>query len=408
MRFFEPEARTAKTGFGKLMVLVVVAVAFGLSPLEYVPGLDSSTNQAYAAKAIKGDMDRDGDIDLDDLQLFSRKWLGEDWDEVDWCQWVQENPDMDKHLGGLHDFIMEYFQCGQPPEPNEPPPDPNDPNEPPPVDDPLALKNSNVHPTRLAWGPFGHLYVSDPTAGSVFIYDPNLSLVGELKGLDKPLGIAVDQQGNMYVGNNGSDNVEVYDFNGVKIATIGQGRIRMANDLALDRSGNLYVADSLSNVVWVYDANGVALNNIGNGALEFPVAVTIAYRDDGTGREVGELYVAEQANFLVNVYDLQGNLLRFYGGQVRQGMMGWKWQGLFANIQSLAVDRYGRLHVADCYMNKVQILNADTGSYIGYYGEAGGAPGQLNLPLDIAINSLDQVAVTNFGNKRVEIIYTVP
>ncbi|MHC4332870.1 MAG: hypothetical protein ACYSUV_03855, partial [Planctomycetota bacterium] len=85
MRFFEPEARTAKTGFGKLMVLVVVAVAFGLSPLEYVPGLDSSTNQAYAAKAIKGDMDRDGDIDLDDLQLFSRKWLGEDWDEVDWC-----------------------------------------------------------------------------------------------------------------------------------------------------------------------------------------------------------------------------------------------------------------------------------------------------------------------------------
>jgi DNA-binding beta-propeller fold protein YncE len=250
--------------------------------------------------------------------------------------------------------------------------------------------------------------VSDPTAGSVFIYDPNLSLVGELKGLDKPLGIAVDQQGNMYVGNNGSDNVEVYDFNGVKIATIGQGRIRMANDLALDRSGNLYVADSLSNVVWVYDANGVALNNIGNGALEFPVAVTIAYRDDGTGREVGELYVAEQANFLVNVYDLQGNLLRFYGGQVRQGMMGWKWQGLFANIQSLAVDRYGRLHVADCYMNKVQILNADTGSYIGYYGEAGGAPGQLNLPLDIAINSLDQVAVTNFGNKRVEIIYTVP
>jgi hypothetical protein len=131
------------------------------------------------------------------------------------------------------------------------------------IEDPLAVKNSNDHPTRLALGPGGNLYVSDPKVGSIFIYDPQLQVTGELKDLNSPVGVAVDSSYNIYVGSSGSlGKVEKYDRQGKLVATIGEGKIRMPTDLTLDRYGNLYVADRESNLVWVYDQNGILLRTI--------------------------------------------------------------------------------------------------------------------------------------------------
>ena len=90
---------------------------------------------------------------------------------------------------------------------------------------------------RLALGPGGNLYVSDPKIGSVFIYDSGLSIVAELKGLDKTLGLAVDDQGNIYVGNNGRRNVEIYDASGLLTATICQ-RVSASSSLFSNRSAD--------------------------------------------------------------------------------------------------------------------------------------------------------------------------
>jgi hypothetical protein len=76
--------------------------------------------------------------------------------------------------------------------------------------------------------------------------------------------------------------------------------------------------------------------------------------------------------------------------------------------QSLLVDKYARVHACDSYMSIVQILDPDTGSYVDSYGSFGKGTGELNLPLDIAIDDLGRVAVANSGNGRIEIIYTVP
>lgn len=274
------------------------------------------------------------------------------------------------------------------------------------VTDRLGIEHDNRYPTRVAKGPGGKLYVSDPRAGSVFVYGAGLALEGELKGLDRPLGVSVDAAGNVYVGDDGRDAVEVFNPAGVPVRQIGAGEIQMPNDLAIDSQGRLYVADSLGDTVRVYAAaSGVWLRDIGtsgdgDGAMRFPAAVTVAYRDGAGG--AGELFVADQRNARVLVFDLDGQFLRSFGGSVPA--FSRTWQGMFVRVQSLAVDDQGRVHAADSFLNRIQILDGDTGAYLGSYGGFGTAAGQLNVPLGIAVTGAGQVAVADSENHRVEIL----
>jgi DNA-binding beta-propeller fold protein YncE len=333
-------------------------------------------NPGPAAAAKLSDQNRDGVVDLADLILFSQDELGQDWQTVDWCAWLEAPHKHEKHLRALMDFTRDYFHCD--------------------ADDPLVIVNSNDYPTRVAWGPDAQrIYVTDPRVGSIFVYDSGLVLLGQLKGLGKPLGVVVDPLGNIYVGNNQLDNVEVYSPDGIKIATLGAGTVHMPNDLAFDENGKLYVVDSARNKVWIFDpATGENLGHIGAGQLRFPSALAISGQ---------ELFVADQANHQVKVFDLQGNLLRSFGS-APDGWFGYEWKGRFVRLQSLAIDATGRLHTLDSHMSIIQILDAATGAYINSYGSEGSAPGQLDLPLDIAISQYGETAVANNKNQRVELL----
>jgi DNA-binding beta-propeller fold protein YncE len=325
------------------------------------------------------DVNKDGVVSLQDLILFSDSQLGQDWRTVDWCAWLRQPHKHEAHVTDLKRFVQGYFGC---------------------VLDPLAVVNSNVYPTRTAWGPDGRLYVSDAKIGSVFVYErtPVLTVAGEVKGLDKPLGVAVDALGNLYVGNDGRDNVEVYSPAGDRIATIGSGLLRMPNDLAIDASGDLYVVDSRSHRVRVFDTStGMLLREIGEGVVRFPVAVAVGG---------GEVYVGDQGNAQVQVFDPAGTHLRSLGRAVSQGMMGFKWKGRFIRLQGLALDGSGRVHAVDAHMGLIQILNPATGAFIASYGSQGTDPGQLNLPLGMALNPAGEMAVANSENRRVEILPT--
>lgn len=264
------------------------------------------------------------------------------------------------------------------------------------LSDVLAPKNTLYSPIRIAAGAGDRLFVSDSKSDSVFIIK-NLLVDGELKGLSRPLGVAVDTAGNIYVGNDGRDNVEVYDTSGNMLREYGTGTIQMPNSLALDRQENLYVADSLANNIKVYATDGHLLRTIGDGVLSFPVAVTVAYRGGA-----GEIYIADQMNSKIQVFSLSGTLQRAYGARLTKGDVNW--QGKFVQMQSLAVDASGHLHVLDSALSFVQVLDAATGAYLDSYGSRGKAEGQLFVPLDITITQNNQVMVTNNGSHRVDML----
>ena len=272
----------------------------------------------------------------------------------------------------------------------------------------LGVKHPNASPVRLSTGCGGRLYVTDTRAHSLFIYEPDLTLIGELKGLQQPLGVAVDLDDRIYVGNDGRNNVEVYDQDGVKLRAIGEGIIEMPNELALDSAGNLYVADSRANLVRIFTPEGEAGPQIGSGQtdaekLEFPVSVVV--REAAAGGEK-EVLVADQGRSRIAVFDEEGSFLRAYGQPVEAFSSEWK--GRFVRMQALAIDSAGRLHVLDSFMSKVQVLDAGDGAFLSSYGKLGTEDGDLYVALDLVVTAGGTVLVANSGRHRVEVIHQLP
>ncbi len=280
------------------------------------------------------------------------------------------------------------------------------------LSDELAVIHGNYHPARIARGPQDSFYVSDPVAGSVFIYDSDLNVTGEIRDLGRPLGVVVDPAGNIYVGDDESDHVFICSPAGEKLLTLGHGRLRMPTDLALGFDGRLYVADSLHDKVIVFDRSGdwetdIGVSGSGNGQFRFPVSVAVAHTSSPDGQPIGELFVADQGNARIQVLDLQGNFLRTFGSKASEGMMGWKFKGKFVQLQSIFIDAARRVHALDCYTSRAQLLNAQTGAYLSSYGTKGSAVGEMSVPLDFVMDDKGDIIVANYGNRRVEYIHSI-
>ncbi|MHC4718205.1 MAG: NHL repeat-containing protein [Planctomycetota bacterium] len=343
---------------------------------------------AKEAKSIRSDLNRDGVVDFEDLEIYTERKFGADWQSIDWCAWFLTPHKRDRKLVELRAFVNDTFECTGGSGGGEP----------------LRVLNSNDAPLRAALAPDGRIYVTDSGVGSVFIYDPDLQAVGELPGLDRPLGVAVDSVGNIYVGSRGNQRVEIYDSSGAFREAWGEGEIRMPNDLAFGPNGNLHVLDSEAGRVWVYDSNGDSVRTIGSagkgqGRLGFPISLIIGPADDGSGAEIDAVYVADQEQGLIHVFSLEGGFLRSFGGKPLLDYRG----GKFVRLQSLQMDAQGRLHALDSRVAAIQILTR-SGAHIVDYGEYGPDSGQLRLPLDIVVLPTDQLAVANHGNERVELI----
>ncbi len=269
--------------------------------------------------------------------------------------------------------------------------------------DPLHANNTVQFPTRIVQGPDSRLYVTDAELNSVFIFSTDLLLQKEISNLGSPLAIAIRTQPEtaIVVGSGDHDRVDVYTMNGGLVTSFGATEIQSPSDIVIDSNGNYYVADSKANTVWVYNVEGVLTGSIGkpggsaNGELNFPTGLHLATRNNRQ-----ELFVADTSNSRIQVFALDGAFLRTLGSSVKMGETEWK--GRFGRPQSVLIDNQDRLHVADIYLNRVQILNPDTGAYISSYGEFGTAQGQFKLPMDIEMTSAGTILVNDADNARIQ------
>jgi sugar lactone lactonase YvrE len=78
----------------------------------------------------------------------------------------------------------------------------------------------------------------------------------------------------------------------------------------------------------------------------------------------------------------------------------------FNRPTDVAWDSAGNIYVADGFGNARIAKYDPNGKYIKSWGTRGSEPGQLNLPLSIAVDAKDNLYVADRGNKRIQVFDT--
>jgi sugar lactone lactonase YvrE len=278
------------------------------------------------------------------------------------------------------------------------------------------------------------------------------SEIGQRSGgvLRFPQAVAVGPDGTVYVGDQGSHVVHVFNADGTFRRELGSpgtrpGQLSAVGALAAVGDGSVVVADG-SNRIMRFGANGEVLSNWGRsgskvGQFRFgggrgndagaggglAVAGNYVYVADsgnnrlqrftlggGNGAEIvppgtlgypkglavrkSRLLVADNQNHRVLVMDTGGRLLTTIKTDRSVG------RGDLSHPYGVSLDPQGRVFVADNMNHRVvRFSTAPTYPYKGRWGAYGTEPGRLAYPRAIATDAQGNVYVTNTGNDRVDV-----
>ena len=160
------------------------------------------------------------------------------------------------------------------------------------------------------------IYVSDPRANKIVIYDRfgnRVGVIGQQGGGEKgghsfssPQGMAIDEDGNLYVAELLGAKISVFDAKGLYLRSFGERgdavyQFEAPKDLAFDSDGNLWVVDTRRAQIYTYTPDGQLLLATGAAGptadpLGFNMPTAIFIADDDT------IYVTDRVNRRFSVW----------------------------------------------------------------------------------------------------------
>lgn len=244
---------------------------------------------------------------------------------------------------------------------------------------------------QLSWGTYGNIDAGDAPAGT----------------FNEPWGIAVAQNGMVYVADTWNHRIQKFTANGKFIAMWGEPGLAETENkfwgprgIAVDRIGNVFVTDTGNNRVVVFDGNGgiitqFGINGIGSGEFDEPVGIAV---DDA-----GKIYVADTWNQRIQVFEPTAS--GTYQFLKEWQISGWYGQSV-NNKPFLALDADANVYVTDPDGYRVLEFD-DQGDLIRNWGQYSSGIDGFGSPSGIAVDSDGKVWISDAENNFV-LRFTLP
>lgn len=213
---------------------------------------------------------------------------------------------------------------------------------------------------------------------------------------NNPLGMVVDNSGNLYVADLGNRRIQKFDSSGKYLLAWGgngngDGQFADPTALAIDSQGNIYVTDRVLHRIQKFTGSGTFISKwgaygSGNGQLSHPWGIAIDSSDN--------VYVTEAWNNRVQKFTSSGAYITKWGSY-------GSGNGQFDVPLGIAVDSSSNVYVAEWSTNRIQKFTS-SGAFVMKWGSFGSGDGQLNRPHGVSVDSSNNVYVGEGENHRIQ------
>lgn len=253
----------------------------------------------------------------------------------------------------------------------------------------------------------GLIFVSDTVLRSVLVFDiPGqrfFEIGKEEPGiLRKPLGLATDEDCNVYIADGTTRQIMIFNQGGqFQKAIAGQKWFERLSHVAVTQDGSRVFAVDTGNVrstshrIRVFDVQSdehlfdIGIRGDEAGQLNLP-------RDAEIGPD-GNLYVIDGGNFRVQIFEQDGRVIRTFGTLGRR-------YGQFARPKGIAIDTVGNIYVSDAAHGNFQIFNnqGELLLFVGNRSENFG-PANFMLPAGIDVDENGRIYMVDQYFRKLDI-----
>ncbi len=258
-----------------------------------------------------------------------------------------------------------------------------------------------VSPTHLTTDSKGRLIVVDPEESSVHVFDGNTSFRiagGEDRRFQRPHGVAVDGQDNIYIADQKRGFVLVYNAEGTFLRYIGKLRdgesmFQEPTAIAIDANSNrLFVLDAPVNELMVLDLEGRLLKRIGGRrsavtSLDHPSEIVV---------DKDHIVVMDSYSSRIQILDQAFNLVSQFRFRNVVGIP-------VAREMGMAVDSKGNLYICGQQASQIKVFKT-TGEQFATLALANvRGDSRIITPAALWIDQSDHIFVADKHNSRVQV-----
>ena len=236
-----------------------------------------------------------------------------------------------------------------------------------------------------------------------------------------PIGVAVDGNGNVYVGDASNQRVrKVTTPAGVVTTLAGSGTATFADgtgagasfdnpySVAVDGAGNVYVADRFNHRIRAVTPAGVVTTLAGTDQSVFLDGPTSAATFEGPNcvgsSPTGNLWIPDSDR----IRTLIAGEVKTVAGSATQAFADGTGAAASFNVPNgVAVDAAGNAYVADTFNERIRkvtplgVVTTLAGSGMAAFADGKGAAASFNTPVGVAVDTAGNVYVADRDNHRI-------